>query len=134
MASNFVQNKKIVPFKNDYSVDVESEVPPALRANNPSTAIPEPPVNGGLFSGPPATGPWGAIPVYPTTTNMIHNNLRSANPPPGAVFHYPGGQNRMGNNYIPQPGVYWLNDSTIDADGKYNIKMTDYNHEAVKKS
>lgn len=123
-----LQHKKSIPFKNDYTVDVESSVPPALRAKDPETAMPPRPVNGGLFSGPPATGPWGAIAVTPTTTNYIHHNLRSAGPPPGAIYQYPG-YTRMGNNYTPRPGVYWLNDPSVDADGKYHIQMTDYNHE-----
>jgi len=120
--------KKDIPFKNDYAVDVESTVAPALRANNPDTPMPPPPKNGGLFSGPEATGPWGAIPVTPTTTNYIHHALRSANPPPGAVYHYPG-TNRTGNNYVPMPGVHWLNDPEVNMDGKYHMKFTDYNHE-----
>lgn len=128
MTKYCTHQKKNIPFKNDYAVDVESSVPPALRSKNPETAMPPSPKNGGLFSGPEATGPWGAIPVVPTTTNYIHHNLRSANPPPGAVYHYPG-TNRMGNNYIPMPGVYWLNDPEVNMDCKYHIKVIDCNHE-----
>ena len=62
------------------------------------TRAPPPVPNGGLFGGPQAMGEYASIHVTPTATNMIHNNLRSANPPPGATEQYPG-TNRLGNNY-----------------------------------
>lgn len=126
-------HKKVVPFQTDYPVDVESSIPPALRANNPDTMIPESPANGGLFGGAQVEAPHGSIPVPPTTTYYIHHNLRSANPPPGAIYQYPG-YNRMGNNYTPMPGVYWLNDAERNMDGKYHIKFTKYQEEMKNKN
>ena len=47
-----------------------------------------------------------AIPVFPTATNYTHNNLKSANPPPGATAQA-GSINRLGNNYSAAPEVAW---------------------------
>ena len=71
-------------------------------------------------------GDYASIPVIPTATNMINNNLRSANPPPGAINQYPG-TNRDKNNYIPMPGVYWYNDTNPVNKGPYSIKVIDNN-------
>jgi hypothetical protein len=117
-------HKKVIPHKVNYPVDVESSVPPELRANDPNTSMPPPPVNGGLYGGKQSTKPWASIPVIPTATYMIHYNLRSANPPPGAIFQYPGGQ-RTGNNYTPMPGVVWYNDGSVGHDGLYKMKVID---------
>lgn len=68
---------------------------------------PAPPsLNGGLYTGEPfAKGaPWANVPVVPDAGYMIHHNLRSANPPPDAIFQYPGNV-RPGNNYQTMPGV-----------------------------
>ena len=72
----------------------------------------------------PNTGPHASIPVVPTATNMIHHNLRSANPPPGAIHQYPG-TNRDKNNYVPMPGVYWYADTHPTNVGPHAIKITD---------
>lgn len=92
-----------------------------LRDNDPFTAIPKPPPNGGLYGGPQSNKPWATIPVIPTAANMINKNLLSANPPPGANVQYPGG-NRLGNNYQTMPGVYWYNPP--NGNGKYLLKGT----------
>ena len=55
-------------------------------------------------------------------TNYVQNNLRSANPPPGATQQYVG-SNRLGNNYVSMPGVYWHNPNN-NMNGKYAIKTT----------
>ena len=112
-----------VPRTDDYPVDVQSGVPPEVRSFNPNTAVPPPVPNGGLYGGPQSTSPWASIPVAPTTTNLIHNNMRSANPPPGATEHYPG-NNRTGNNYTPMPGISWLNAGGSNFNGKYRLKTT----------
>lgn len=104
-------------------VDVNSEIPLHERWNDENTRYPDPAPNGGLFSGPQAVGPHASIPVIPTATNMINKNLLSANPPPGASEQYPG-TNRLGNNYIPMPGVYWFNDTHPINTGPYAIKVT----------
>ena len=72
-------------------------------------------------------GDYASIPVIPTATNMIQNNLKSANPPPGATSQYPG-TNRDKNNYIPMPGVYWYHDTHPMNVGPYSIKVTDNNN------
>ena len=69
---------------------------------------------------------YASIHVIPTATNMIHNNLRSANPPPGAIHQYPG-TNRDRNNYIPMPGVFWYNDTHHVNQGPYSIKVIEIN-------
>lgn len=76
---------------------------------------PQPSLNGGLFTGEPfAPGaPWGTVPVVPDAGYMIHYNLRSANPPPGAIYQYPG-SHRPGNNYTPMYGVAKLPNKPFD--------------------
>jgi hypothetical protein len=68
--------------------------------------IPNAPLNGGLYTGEPfAKGaPWANVPIVPDTDYMIHVALKSANPPPDALFQYPG-YNRQGNNNQAMPGV-----------------------------
>ena len=68
-------------------------------------------------------GEYASIHVTPTATNMINNNLLSADPPPGATEQYPG-TNRLGNNYIAMPGVYWYSDTHQINKGPYSIKVT----------
>ena len=54
--------------------------------------------------------------------------LKTCNPPPppGATEQYPG-DNRLGNNYTPMPGVNWYKSSYNNA-GPYHIKVIDSNH------
>jgi len=103
-------------------VDVKSNVPQHLRSDNINTSIPSSPVNGGLFNAPQATGGHASIAVAPTATNYVYYNLASAGPPPGAKTQFVG-TNRIGNNYISMPGVYWLNNKQKEQDNKYNIKV-----------
>ena len=112
---------------SDYPVDVKSTVAPELRASNPFEQLPPSPVNGGLFSGPQAVGLHASIPVPPSGTYYVHYNLRSANPPQDALYHYVG-TNRQGNNYLPMPGIFWLNDpnSPYPSDNRYHIKFSKY--------
>jgi len=107
----------------NYPVDVKSNIPPSKQWTNPDTIAPEPQYNGGVFIGPQAYGPWGTIPVTPTTTEMIHNNLQSANPPPGATVQYPG-TDRLGNNFIAMPGIDWYANTTNMNPGPFRIKGT----------
>lgn len=113
--------------KMNVPVDVNSKVPHELRWSDENTAAPEPVPNGGLFGGPQAVGPYASIHIVPTTTNLIHKNLVSANPPPGATEQYPG-TNRSGNNYIPMPGVFWYNDTHPVNYGPYAIKVVQPNN------
>lgn len=68
--------------------------------------IPSPSPNAGLYVGEPfqKNAPWANHPVTPDASYMIHHNLRSANPPPGALYQYPSG-NRPGNNVAIMHGV-----------------------------
>ena len=105
-------------------VDLNSGIPLNQRWNNETTGAPPSP-NGGLFGGPQGfVGEYASIPVIPTATNMINNNLLSANPPPGATTQYPG-TNRLGNNYIPMPGVYWYNDTHPVNKGPFSMKVVE---------
>ena len=72
-------------------------------------------LNGGLFTGEEfKKGSLHAnVPVIPDTGYMIHYNLRSANPPPGAIYQYPG-TIRPGNNYTNMIGIM--------RNEKYNIR------------
>ena len=67
---------------------------------------PKPSPNGGLYTGPepPTNAPWASISVTPDVDYMINQNLRSANPPPGAIYQYPGNI-RPGNNFQPFTGL-----------------------------
>jgi hypothetical protein len=67
----------------------------------------KPKLNGGLYTGEPfkENAPWANIPVKPETGTLINENLKSANPPPFAQFHYVGGEHRPGNNTPTLPGI-----------------------------
>jgi len=107
--------------EGNYSVVEAGSVPPAFRDNGPDSIMPQVARHGGLYSGPESKNPWNSIPVTPTMTNYIQNNLRSANPPPGATEQYVG-TSRLGNNYAPMPGVYWYNPPEMA--GKHAIMVT----------
>ena len=77
--------------------------------------------NGGLNIGEICQGPHCAIPVEPNTTNLIYNNLQSANPPPNANIHYPGTL-RQGNNYLNMPGIIDYQ-GTHHNPGPFNIQV-----------
>lgn len=85
-------------------VDVPSQVPTGKQWKNPYDMAPPAPRNGGLYTGPPAYGPWASIPVTPTTSEYINNNLRSASGTPDSFNQYPN-TNRPGNNFSSMPGV-----------------------------
>ena len=80
---------------------------------------PEPSLNGGLYTGAPfvPSAPWGNIPVTPDAGYMTHYNLRTANPPPGAIYQYPG-SNRPGNSFTPMYGIERYKDA------RFNIYCT----------
>jgi hypothetical protein len=63
-------------------------------------------LNGGWFTGErfKKNSPYGNVALIPDTGYMIHYNLRSANPPPGAIYHYPG-HTRIGNNFQNTIGI-----------------------------
>ena len=112
---------EITATKGTYQTLTEGLVAPEKRDFDANTAIPESLPNGGIFGGPQSTEPWANIPVTPSGTNLIHYNLRSANPPPGATEQYVG-TDRLGNNYNPMIGVYWYNPE--DKHGMYRMSVT----------
>lgn len=124
MNDSNINNSTLVKVSKNIPVDLNSKVPLNERWNSYNTQAPPAVPNGGLFGGPQAVGEYASIHVIPTATNMIHHNLRSANPPPGAINQYPG-TNRDTNNYIPMPGVFWYNDTHPVNNGPFAIKVTD---------
>jgi hypothetical protein len=65
------------------------------------TPVPDRLVNGGLYTGEPAKGPWGNVPV-PPEPHLLAENLLSAKPPPNA--HKMAMTNeRPGNNHVELP-------------------------------
>ena len=111
---------------NDYPVDVKSKVHPYVRSEDTQSMVPEPMVNGGLYCGPQNNAPWMPKYVPPTTTFFMQNLVRNADPapPPGVTEQYPG-DNRLGNNYTPMPGVNWYNSGYPRNPGPFNIKVID---------
>lgn len=71
------------------------------------SSLPDPSLNGGLFSGEPFQkgAGWANVPIVPDSGYMIHYALESAGAPPGAKFQYPGGGKRPGNNHTMWSGV-----------------------------
>lgn len=69
-----------------------------------------------------AYGPWGSIPVKPDSSYYIHENLKSANPPPKALTQY-SGTNRPGNNFNINKGVYNYKTNGFN-NGPFHIKVT----------
>lgn len=106
----------------DYTTVEKGSVDPAQRSSGPNSAMPAARVHGGLYNAPETNYPWNAIRVTPTMTNYVHNNLRSANPPPGATEQYVGTE-RPGNNYAAMPGTYWFNPANPEQQGKHMIKV-----------
>jgi hypothetical protein len=62
--------------------------------------LPPPSLNGGRYTGQPfqKDAPWGNFPALPDAGYLNTVALRSADPPPGAQYHIPGGGLRPGNN------------------------------------
>jgi hypothetical protein len=88
-----------------------------------------PQLNGGLFTGEKFKegSAWGNIPVKPDTGYLINQNLRSANPPPLAIYHYPGAVHRPGNNTPTLPGIVNCNGLyLIDDDRKMSNDCNTY--------
>lgn len=110
---------------NNQNVVLNGSVEPYLRSSGPNSEIAPPPKNGGIFGGLSCNKPWMPIPVAPTTTNYINNNLRSANPPPGAIEQYIG-TNRLGNNYVSMPGIYQFKNTHPRQPGPFDIRVTQY--------
>jgi hypothetical protein len=109
------------PNGGSYTTLTQGLVAAEKRMGDANTAIPPPLPNGGIFMGPQSNAPWANIPVTPSDANLIHFNLRSANPPAGATQQYVS-TDRLGNNYAPMLGVYWYNPE--NARGMYRMAVT----------
>ena len=61
--------------------------------------LPPSPLNGGIYTGTPfhPNAPWRNFPAIPSAPYLTHVNLRTANPPPQALFQLQAGF-RPGNN------------------------------------
>ena len=90
----------------------------------PPNKVPGPSYNGAVTIGDACQGGHCAIPVTPTVENLIHHNLNSANPPPGATVNYPG-TDRLGNNQISMPDIYAYT-GTENNPGPFNIQCNNF--------
>ena len=93
---DFYINKK--KKKSHYNIMTDTNgrtlnVPKSL----PAGLIPGPSYNGAVTIGEPCVGPHCSIPVTPTSGYYTYYNLRSANPPSGAIYHSPSTY-RLGNS------------------------------------
>ena len=70
----------------------------------PPGILPNPSFNGAVTIGEKCEGPHCSIPVAPTSGFINGSNLKSANPPPGATFHFPSTY-RLGNNSDVNPKI-----------------------------
>ena len=76
-----------------------------LLNNNVNSPIPKRMNNGGLYLGERFSKLWGNVPVIPTANYLTNINLRSANPPPGAIFQLQNGNRGNNNSDTELPGV-----------------------------
>ena len=95
--------------KPNESVIIQNDVKLETR-DKLNTEMPPPSINGGLYRGPQVNHPWMPIAVTPTETNMLVNNLKSANPPPGAMDQFISNI-RPGNNYVAKKSIYNYTDT-----------------------
>lgn len=74
-----------------------------IEPNEPSGLIPRS-VNGGLYTGAPATGPWGNVPIEPETNIYIdiHYTKGFIAPPPNMKYQAISTV-RPGNNKVVYP-------------------------------
>jgi len=76
--------------------------------------IPPRSLNGGLYTGEPflKNAPWRNFPYVPSADAIMQEQLKSANPPPGAQVLYPSGNTRPGNNRIEKKGIVIYDEKT----------------------
>lgn len=96
-------NEKYNKMKSQFKVHTLDDV--ELK-QLPFVPPPKPILNGGLYTGErfEKGAPWANVPVIADVDYMTHVNLRSANPPPQALYQYPGNV-RPGNNYQANSGL-----------------------------
>jgi hypothetical protein len=99
---------------DDYQVHYKPSVllgPDSGALSAKYSEIPPRALNGGLYTGKPFIkgAPWANKPVRPETVNMIYNSLQSMHvPPEEAIYLFPGGGIRPGNN-VPELPVEYIN-------------------------
>ena len=76
------------------------------------TPVPERLVNGGLYTGEPARGPWGNVPVAPEPHILAENLLSATPPPPPNAQKMAMSNPRPGNNHVELPYYTDYNPST----------------------
>lgn len=90
--------------------------------NHSTVTVPKASFNGAITTGETCIGNHCAMPVTPTATNYVSNNLSSANPAPGGNLHIPG-TDRLGNNHVTFPGSSAYSGSELNH-GPHNIQCT----------
>lgn len=92
---------------------------------NPWSPIPEPKLNGGLYTGQPFMkgAPWATVPVRPTTAYMTNQNLRSSSIiPVGGLFQMNVGYRPGNNSDDGMPGISdFIGDKNF---GPFNFRCT----------
>jgi len=99
---------------NGRTLNVPKSLPPGR--------IPSNSYNGAVTIGAPCKGPHCAIPVPPTSAYMTNVNLRSANPPPGALTQF-ASTHRLGNNSDLNVGIGKYVNGTAQNPGPFNISV-----------
>ena len=89
----------------------------------PAGKVPVSSYNGAVTIGEPCKGPHCAIPVTPTAAYMTNVNLRSANPPPGALTQF-ASTHRLGNNSDLNVGIGKYVNGTTQNPGPFNIEVS----------
>lgn len=79
-----------------------------------SSPVSPPPrlVNGGLYTGEAARGPWGNVPVVPEPHVLAENLLSAVPQPPPTAQKMAMSTERPGNNHVQLPYYTNFNDAT----------------------
>tara|TARA_B110000208_G_scaffold47918_1_gene63445 strand:- start:622 stop:1293 length:672 start_codon:yes stop_codon:yes gene_type:complete len=86
----------------------------------PAGILPGPSYNGAQTIGEKCVGPHCSIPVTPTSGFYNYYNLRSANPPEGALYHSPSTY-RLGNSSDTNPSLTQFSNGSGTNYGPFNI-------------
>ena len=113
-----VSDIKLEGFRNNKTSGRTLNVPKILSRG----IIPSDTYNSGITIGQKCIGVHCAIPVPPTAMYMTNVNLRSANPPPGALTQF-ASSHRLGNNSDVNFGIgKYTNDGSRNY-GPFNISV-----------
>lgn len=120
----FLSKKNInTYYMNTHSNGRTLNVPKEL----PAGILPTSSYNGGITVGEKCIGPHCSISVPPTTGYLVGSNLKSANPPPGALQQYPS-TFRLGNNSDVNPRIKKYQGTQLNS-GPFNIEVQGTNEE-----